>query len=81
MNSSLELIRRRIDEIESQLAAPRNGTVTASCDFLRQVIQEQAALGEEVVHNGAGAYRVGDIEIQASGELPKGSFLIQLIPE
>jgi hypothetical protein len=57
--NSLELIKRRKAEIEASLTEPCNGTVTASCDFLRSLIQEQAALGVEVVHNGAGAYRVG----------------------
>ena len=72
MKGYLELIRDRKREVEASLTEPCNGTVTASCDFLRSVIQEQTALGEEVMHNGSGAYRVGDIEIQASGELPKG---------
>jgi len=63
MKALLQLIRDREREIEASLTKPCNGTITASCDFLRSLFQEQAALGKEVVHNGAGAYRVGDIEI------------------
>jgi hypothetical protein len=52
----------------------------ASCDFLRALIQEQAALGEEVEHNGSGVYFVGSIAIKADGALPKNSFVISLAP-
>jgi hypothetical protein len=50
----------------------------ASCDFLRALIQEQAALGEEVEHNGSGVYFFGDLAIKADGTMPKNCFLIEL---
>jgi len=47
-------------------------------DFLRSLIQEQAALGEEVEHAGGGVYYVGDLAIKADGTMPKGCFVIEL---
>jgi hypothetical protein len=78
MKTYLELIRDREAEIEAGITGPCNGTVTASCDFLRSLIQEQAALGEEVEHAGGGVYYVGDLAIKADGTMPKGCFVIEL---
>jgi hypothetical protein len=76
--NALEFIQRRIDEIEAVLMVPCNGTVTASCDFLRSLIFEQDLLGEEVEHDGSGVYFFGDLAIKADGTMPKGCFVIEL---
>jgi hypothetical protein len=74
----LELIEDRKAEIEAEITEPCNGIVTASCDFLRSLIQEQTALGEEVEHDGSGVYFFGDLAIKADGTMPKGCFKIEL---
>jgi len=78
----LELIKDREIEIESGITAPCHGRITVSTDFVRQLIAEHRALGKEVYRDlDTNIYIFDGIEIEPSGELPKGSFLIQLIPE
>jgi len=79
MKTCLELIRARQREIEASLTAPCTGRISASTDFVRQLIEEFREHGEEVCCDLAtNTYFFDGIAIGPSGHLPKGTFVIDL---
>ena len=83
MNTSLlEAIRRREIEVECSITEPCRGRITASTDFVRELIADHRALGKEVYRDlDTNVYVFDGIEIEPSGTLPKGSFMIELVEE
>jgi len=78
MKTYLELIRDRQAEIEAEITAPFHGRITASTDFVRMLISEFRDRGKEVYRDlDTNVYLFDGTEIEPSGELPKGTFIIR----
>ena len=77
MKTYLELIRDREAEIEAEFSAPVR--ITASTDFVRALISEFRERGKQIFRDvDTNVYLFDGTEIEPSGELPKGSFMIEL---
>jgi len=91
MKAYLEALETRMREVEDQIrleiddpcaGPPRQGHISGSCDFVRQLFREAEAAGERIEHQpDSPLYFLNGLPIKADGNLPKNTFMIQLSPE